>query len=195
MGPWQAALGDSFAQLHPSLRGYFATIPKGSVGRGRGVFDVVGTPRRWLWPILAILERDGVIFPRWERNVVFTVENRPVYSGLAAERRFSFATGERVMTDHVVLTRRGLEDRLGRHGWIVARLETQVTDGMLTISSVGIRVFGVPIPSFLAPRVTVHEGVQEERRQVSLTLDMPGVGRLYEYSGSFEYRIERGSAG
>ena len=194
MGPWQAALGDSFAQLHPSLRAYFATIPNGSLGRGKGVFEVVGTPRWWLWPLLAILELDGVIFPRWERNVAFTVENRPVYSGLASERRFSFATGERVMSDHVVLTPHGLEDRLGRHGWIVAKLETHVADGMLTISSVGIRMLGIPLPSFCAPRVTVTETLIGERRQVSLTLDMPGVGRLYEYSGSFEYRIEQGRA-
>jgi hypothetical protein len=97
------------------------------------------------------------------------------------------------MSDHVVLTPRGLEDRLGRHGWIVASLETKVMGGMLTISSVGIRILGIPVPSFCAPRVTVNEGLVGERRQVSLTLDMPGVGRLYEYSGSFEYRIEHGS--
>lgn len=190
MGPWEASLGSSFTQLHPRLQEYFSTIPAGSVGRGTGTFAVVGTPRRWLWPLLGILAREGIIFPAWESNVSFTVENRPVYSGLAATRVFHFSTGNREMVDHVVMTHRGLEDRLGRHGRIVARLEPTVHDGMLTLSSVALRLWGIPIPRLLAPRVTVLEGLDGPLRHVSLTLDAPVVGRLYEYSGTFDYRVE-----
>ncbi|MGT2464086.1 DUF4166 domain-containing protein [Sinomonas atrocyanea] len=42
------------------------------------MFDTVGTPRRWLWPVLAVFARSHVMFPVWQRGVPFTVENRPV---------------------------------------------------------------------------------------------------------------------
>lgn len=190
MGPWEAALGESFAQLHPRLRDYFRTIPRGAVGRGSGTFAVAGTPRRWLWPLLALLGSDGILFAAWERDVPFTVENRPVYAGLASTRTFSFAEAHRRMTDHVVLDARGLEDRLGRHGWVAARLEPTVVDGMLTLESTSVTLFGVPLPSFLRPRVTLTERIEGEQQHVSLTLDAPVVGRLYEYSGTFTYRID-----
>jgi hypothetical protein len=72
---------DVLARLHPRLRAYFGPVPVGSVGRGAGTFSVVGTPRRWLWPVLAVFARDAVMFPVWEHDVPFTVENRPVRVG------------------------------------------------------------------------------------------------------------------
>jgi hypothetical protein len=72
---------DVLARLHPRLRAYFGAVPPGHVGRGEGVFAVVGTPRRWLWPLLACTALDAVMFPVWERDVPFTVENRPVRVG------------------------------------------------------------------------------------------------------------------
>lgn len=191
MGPWEVALGESITRLPPALREYFSTIPAGSVGKGSGVFSVVGTPRRWVWPVLGILAREGIVFPVWEHDVPFTVENRPVYSGLASTRTFRFDSGERSMTDMVVTGRHGLEDRLGRHGWVVARLETVVGDNGLTLRSTGVRVLGVPLPRFLSPVVTVRERASGGKRHVALTLDAPLLGRLYEYSGTFTYRIER----
>ena len=91
--PWEAALGDALAQLHPRLRAYFSPIPIGKVGRGRGTFEVVGTPRRWLWPVLWLLGRDGVVFPVWEHDVAFTVENRWDGGILRATRTFEFRNG------------------------------------------------------------------------------------------------------
>jgi len=40
--------------------------------------------------------------------------------------------------------------------------------------------------------VTLHEAFDPAagRQRVSLTLDAPVVGRIYEYSGHFDYRIE-----
>jgi hypothetical protein len=78
-----SAPGHVLARLHPRLRTYFAAVPVGHVGR-EGLFAVVGTPRRWLWPVLALLARDGVVFPVWERDVPFTVENRPARVGRGA---------------------------------------------------------------------------------------------------------------
>jgi hypothetical protein len=72
---------DVLARLHPRLRAYFGAVPAGAVGRGAGIFSVVGTPRRWSWPVLAVFARDAVMFPVWEHDVPFTVENRPVRVG------------------------------------------------------------------------------------------------------------------
>lgn len=80
--PYQlSAPADVLARLHPRLRTYFGRIPSGHVGRGSGTFSVVGTPRRWVWPVLAVLARDAVLFPVWEHDVPFTVENRPARVG------------------------------------------------------------------------------------------------------------------
>ncbi|PYY32550.1 DUF4166 domain-containing protein [Curtobacterium sp. MCJR17_055] len=76
-----SAPADVLARLHPRLRTYFGRIPSGYVGRGSGTFSVVGTPRRWVWPVLAVFARDAVMFPVWEHDVPFTVENRPVRVG------------------------------------------------------------------------------------------------------------------
>ena len=86
--PWRAALGEDFARLHPRLLAYFSAIPAGRVGRGTGTFDRVGTSRRWLWPVLRVLERRRILFPVWERDVAFTVENRADHSGVSAVRTF-----------------------------------------------------------------------------------------------------------
>ena len=52
--PYELSIGaEVLARLHPRLRTYFGPVPPGHVGRGEGVFTVVGTPRRWLWPVLA----------------------------------------------------------------------------------------------------------------------------------------------
>ena len=190
MGPWEVALGDSITQLSPRLREYFQTIPAGEVGRGSGVFSVVGTPRRWLWPLLALLGKAGIVFPVWERDVPFTVENRPVYSGLASTRTFQFRDGDRVMSDLVVTGHGGLEDRLGRRGCIVARLEATVAHKTLTLRSTRVSLYGIPLPRRLSPVVTVLERSDGEERHVSLTLDAPIIGRLYEYAGVFTYRVE-----
>ncbi len=124
--PWEAALGDSLAQLHPRLRSYFSPIPVGYVGRGRGTFESVGTPRRWLWPLLWVLGLDGIVFPVWEHGVAFTVENRWDGRILHGRRTFAFDAGERVMVDSITADGGTIVDRLGRHGRIETRLTPSV---------------------------------------------------------------------
>jgi hypothetical protein len=128
-------------RLHPRLRAYFARIPDGHVGRGEGVFSVVGTPRRWLWPLLALLAHDGVLFPTWERDVRFTVENRPARVGrgsprsglearpaVVARRTFLMRSGPRVMVDAITAEPGGLVDHLGRRGRVSAALRVETQD-------------------------------------------------------------------
>lgn len=188
--PWQRELGDRIEELVPALRAYFGAIPVGSLGRGDGVFTVVGTPRRWLWPVFALLAWDGVIFPVWEHDVPFTITNRSTPRGTVRSTRvFRLAGGDRVMVDEVGMTASGLVDRLGRHGAISVRLTADVVDGNLVLRSSGASLFSLPLGPF-SPRLSLIESRDGDRQHVSVALDAPLLGRLYEYSGSFDYAVE-----
>lgn len=195
--PYARALGDRIDDLHPRLHAYFSAIPDGSVGVGDGVFDVVGTPRRWLWPILRVLERRGVVAACWERDVPFRVENRTVASRAIGERTFHLSSGAWTMRDAVALTRHGrVVDELGEPGLIAACFDVDVQDGGLRLTSraVGIRLgrLRLRLPRALSPVVRLSERFDDtsDRQRMSLTIDAPLIGRVYEYSGSFRYRIE-----
>lgn len=183
------------ADLDAGLRAYFGAIPEGYVGRGHGVFDVVGTPRRWLWPVFRILARDGIAFPVWEHAVPFTVTNRATERGtITATRVFHFAGGDAVMSDEIGVTRRGLTDRLGRHGLVLARFDAAVVDGHLALrsTSADVRLGFLRLPlGPLSPRVSLIERSELSRQHVSLRMTLPLIGTVYEYDGVFTYAVER----
>jgi hypothetical protein len=190
--PWELALGDRLDDLDPALREYFSAIPPGSVGRGSGVFDTVGTPRRWLWPVLAVLGRAGIVFPVWAHDVPFDVTNTPADGAVRAERTFHFARGDRVMRDEIGVLGGRLVDVLGHRRRLRAPLDASVIEGRLELRSRGaaLRVGQVWLPLPFAPRVHLVERRDGDRQRVELTMTMPGIGRIYEYLGSFSYRIE-----
>jgi len=195
--PYARALGERLDDLHPRLRTYFEAIPDGSVGVGDGVFDRVGTPKRWLWPILRALERRGVVAAGWEHDVPFRVENRTIASRAIGERTFHLARGPWVMHDAVALTRHGrVVDELGEPGLVAACFDVETREGALELTSraVGVRIgrLRVRIPRLLSPVVRLIERFDDtaDRQQVSVTIDAPLIGRVYEYRGSFRYRIE-----
>lgn len=191
---WQAALGERFALLDPALVDYFSPIPAGHVGRGEGVFRVVGTPRRWLWPVLAILGRAGIVFPVWERDVPFDVVNVPADAAVLGRRVFHFPRGDRTMVDEIRITEHGLVDRLGRGGRVEARFDLDVVEGRLELRSRGAALrlgrLRIPVPRFAAPRVRLVERREADAQHVALTMDLPLIGRVYQYAGSFVYRVE-----
>jgi hypothetical protein len=198
--PYEAALGDELDRLHPRLRTYFSAIPAGAVGCGRGTFAVVGTPRRWLWPVLWVLGRQGVLFPVDRHDVPFRVTNRAATDAtgsvaVRAVRHFDFADGPRHMVDSIVARGTGLEDHLGHRRRWSARLRVTVVDGALTMTSTrtSLRMgrLHLPLPRTIAPRVSLHESFDESvgRQRVSVVLDSPALGRLYEYTGHFDYEV------
>lgn len=195
--PYARALGEHLDALHPRLRTYFEAIPDGAVGIGEGVFACVGTPRRWLWPFLRVLERRGVVAAGWERDVPFRVENRTIASRAIAERTLDLARGPWTMHDAVALTRRGrVVDELGEPGLLAACFDVDVRHGALRLISraVGIRLgrFRLRIPRPLAPVIRLTERFDDalDRQFVALTVDAPLLGRVYEYRGEFTYRIQ-----
>src|SRR5690606_9235272 len=133
---------DSVEQLSPALQAYFGGVPEGSRGVGEGVFTSVGSPRRVLWPLLALLARWDVVWPVWEHQVPFEVINVATPHGLVSVRRFHFAGGERTMTDRILYTPHGLRQRFGTGERMVAELRVEPDDAGLLITSgrVGIRM-------------------------------------------------------
>lgn len=194
--PWQRALGAGVDQLDPGLRTYFSAIEPGFVGKGKGTFTSVGTPRRWLWPLLAVLALDDIVFAVWEHDVPFTVQNRPGPGGtVRATRTFHFASGDRTMVDTTGISAAGLVDRLGRRGLVEAQLSASVVGGALRLTSHGItlRLGPIRVPlGLLSPRVTLVEQREGVMQHVSLRLYAPLVGLVYQYEGNFTYHIEPG---
>lgn len=195
--PWAAALGGAINELHPSIREYARGVPLGRVGKGEGIFDRVGTPRRWLWPVLAALARQAVVVPVWRRDVPFRIVNRADASGaLLAERTFALPGGPWTMHDAVRMDGRALVDDLGATGRYRASLRAWAHDHALRLRSTGVAVrlgpVRVPVPRLLAPVVQLREGWDDAagRQLVHLRLEHPLLGVLYEYRGSFTYRIE-----
>jgi hypothetical protein len=206
--PYETVAPDVLHRLHPRLRAYVGAIPEGHVGIGEGVFTVAGTPRPWFRPVLALLALDAVMFPAWERDVPFRVENRPITirphrggtdlearPAIRAHRTFRFRSGERVMVDAIAATPTGLADLLGRSGRLRAGLSLDVVDGAMRLvsTSVSVAMLGREwrLPSVIAPRVHLTEGFDDQAgmQRVSLRLEAPFLGTLYRYEGAFEYTI------
>lgn len=198
--PYEAALGGLLDELHPRLRAYFGAIQEGSVGVGSGVFDVVGTPRLWLWPALGILGRQGVAFAAWRRRVPFTVLHHPVVDArgnlaVLARRIFRFRLGERATVDAMTAERRGLVDYLGTRRRFVVSLEAFAIAGELHLLSrrfsVRLGRFELPVPRRWAPVVRLVERYDDltEHQQVAVAVVSPRLGLLYECSGTFDYAV------
>ncbi|WP_234698111.1 DUF4166 domain-containing protein [Lacisediminihabitans changchengi] len=207
--PYELVLGDELDALHPRLRAYFDGIPDGSTGVGSGVFERVGTPRLWLWPVLWLLEREGVLFPVWSARVPFTVRNCPVIdaagnTAVLASREFRFSARrpfgrDREMTDAITAERGRLVDHLGTQRRYAARLRAEVVDGELHLVSTRVSVrfgrFAIPIPTSIAPVVRLVERFDAKSglQHVSVVVESPRLGRLYEYAGSFSYSVVPGA--
>lgn len=202
LSPYELVLGDQLSQLHPRLQAYFRAIPASHTGFGAGTFDTVGTPRRWLWPVLWILERQGVLFPVWERGVPFTVVNRPRSTrqgntAVTATRTFQTRNNARRMRDEITTDAGHLVDYLGTRRRYRAGFDASVERGELTMESTGmaIRVGSgwLPVPRWISPKVTLTERFDEQLAQqhVSVTTTVPGIGRVYEYAGSFDYELRQ----
>jgi hypothetical protein len=210
--PYELTSGSALDDLHPVLRTYFGAIPAGLRGYGSGIFEVVGTPRRWLRPALALLARQGILFPVWEQNVPFTIVNAPLVdrdgrTAVVAVRRFHFLGGARAMVDAITAENPGadgLVDHLGLDRRFRVRLSTRVVRGELHLVSTSLELrIGrqhYALPSAISPRVTLVERFDDAARggegaqRVSVTVDAPVLGRLYEYTGTFTYELRAESA-
>ena len=195
--PYERALGSRLSELHPVLQRYFAAIPAGSVGIGEGVFERFGTERWWLRPVLGWLARRHVIVPGMHHRVPFRIENRTVAGQQTAARTLTLESGTWTMVDAVSLSESGhVVDALGRPAVVEAAFAVAADDGGLSLRSRGVTVqvgpVRLPVPKAIRPVIALSERYVAEvaLQYVRLTVDVPVLGRVYEYNGSFTYRIE-----
>ncbi|MGF3056765.1 DUF4166 domain-containing protein [Microbacterium sp. YY-01] len=196
--PYVRVLGERIHRLHPELRAYFGPLPHGAVGRGEGVFHTAGTRKVWLRPLLNIFARRGVVFGGWATEIPFTVENRSIASRRLAERTFHLPRGAWTMRDAIVAGTGGtLIDELGEPGLVRASFSLAVEHGdlLMTSTAMGLRWgrLRLTIPRWIAPRIRITEAWDDavSQQHISLTVDMPIMGRIYEYDGHFTYRVEQ----
>ena len=192
---YQRVLGTRFAELSPELRAYFSRPPEGAVGRGSGVFEVAGSPRRWLRPVFAVLGWRRVLFPEYARDVPFTVTNIPgPGEGLSARREFHFPGRDRVMQDTMHVVDGRLHDFLGRRGGLEVRLRVTVAGGSLRMLSdrawLHLRGLRLPLPALLSARVLLDESWVDGHQRVDVRMRHPLLGEIFRYSGTFDYHYE-----
>lgn len=160
---FQQVLGDDFYKLTPQLQRYFGMPYAGSHGRGTGTYEVAGSELRWLRPILRLFASRNILFAERERNVPFTVLNRPDGDNLRATRLFHFgdmggpAAGRtqlssaaarrqahrrsqmitRTMVDEMRVIDGVLHDYLGTNGELEVTFDLAVSEDKLTLTSSG----------------------------------------------------------
>lgn len=190
------ALGDQFDRLHPVLQQYFAPIPPGHVGIGHGTFDRVGTPKKWLWPVIYLLQRRSIIWAGWKQGVPFRVWNRSVGLARTGQREFLLPGKTWTMHDRVSSGPDGsVIDVLGKPGLLAVRFNISVQSGALQMTSthVGLRLgrHMFTAPGWISPTATLTEEIDQDfgRQRVSAIINAPLVGRIYEYGGTFTYQV------
>lgn len=198
---YQRVLGASFDELVPELRTYFGPVESQRVGVGSGVFEVAGSARRWLVPVLAWLGWRRVLFAEFGHDIPFDIVNTPGADGsLSAVRTLHFASRraggarDRALEDTMRVIEGRLHDFLGRRRGLEARFVLTVEDGLLRMRSdrLWLRVAGGRIRMWL-PRlatVTIAESWDHDagRQHVDVRLHSPLIGEWFRYSGGFEYR-------
>ena len=196
---YERVLGSEFESLAPRLRFYFAGDPCGRPGFGTGVFEVAGSPRRMLRPVLAWLGFRHILFPEFGHDVPFDVVNTPLPDGaLTAIRTLHFARRDRVLEDTMRVIDGRLHDRLGRRRGLEARFEVTIVGGLLRMRSdrLWLHLGGarVRIPRLATVGVdeSWEEGADEDagtggRQHVDVRLRSPLIGEWFRYSGSFSY--------
>ena len=89
-----------------------------------------------------------------------------------------------------------MEDLIGDPPTLSAVFDVAVDRGALVLlgrdTTVRLGRFRLRIPRVVAPRIRLEERFLDEldRQQVALTVDMPVLGRIYEYEGTFVHHIE-----
>lgn len=137
--PWRVALGEEADRLPPGLAAYVRAIPEGSVGVGHGRFDLVGTPHRWLRPLLRLVGGPS-IFPIRAVDAPFTVRNTgvPGRAAVRAERRVEHAGRTWTMRDEIGSPGPGVVvDVIGVPPRLEVAFRPAVVDGALHLDSTG----------------------------------------------------------
>ena len=187
---YQQVLQGEWSDLDPRLRTYFGPTPAGTIGVGRGIYDIAGSRVRVLRPVFALTARSQILFPEVGRDVPFTVVNAPQPDGsLIATRTFAFPHRVRVMRDALRVIDGRLIERIGTGGLLELTLDVLVDQGGMRLVSRGLSLrmgpLTVPLPPFA--QVTVDERADGDRQRVDVRVRCPLVGEIFRYAGTFTY--------
>jgi hypothetical protein len=188
---YQRVLGSDVEQLGPELRTYFGDGAR--VGIGSGVFEVAGSTRAVLRPVLAFLGWRRVLFADYGRDVPFDIVNTPTPDGaLDAVRTFHFPARDRPLEDTMRVVNGELHDYLGKRRGFEVLLALTITDGRLSMRSsrLWLHLGGARIPLPRVATVTVDESWSDGKQHVDVRLRSPILGEWFRYAGSFNYRYE-----
>lgn len=198
---YQRALGADFDRLQPELQDYFSLAPgEQRYGVGTGVFDVAGSPRPVLRPLISALPVTNAFFPDYGRAVPFTIRNYAHLdpfgrSSLTAVRTFSFDRAERIFEDTTSLTSpAGLTDYVGRRRNLATDLQLSVSaDGRLHMHSPHTRLFlgrlRVPVPVLAGADAHAEQWWDAESGmfRIRTLVRQRQLGTVFVYDGSFRY--------
>jgi hypothetical protein len=188
---YQRVLGGQIESLAPELRTYFSGSH--GVGVGTGVFEVAGSPLRFLRPALAWLAWRRILFPEYARDVPFEITNAPTEDGgLEAVRTFHFPGRDRPLEDTMRVVDGRLHDFLGKRRGFEVRMTLTIANGLLEMRSdrqwLHLRRLRIRLPQFAT--VTVSESWLDGRQHVDVRLRSPILGEWFRYAGSFSYRYQ-----
>jgi hypothetical protein len=105
------------------------------------------------------------------------------------------------MLDALTVEGAELVDYLGNNSRYRARFVASVSAGSLTMSMTSLelrfRTTWMTVPRWISPTVTLTERFDDESRlqHVEVITTVPGLGRIYEYAGSFEYELRLNQRG
>jgi hypothetical protein len=207
---YQRALGADFARLQPELQQYFSLAPAAEnddgatvSGVGSGTFDVAGCPVPVLRPFLGLTSSDNAMFPEYQHEVPFTIENRASQNAagqpqLTALRTLHFHNRPRIMED---LT--SWDDNLGTAVGALGRSGRLLTDVMCSVGTGGrMRIISrrsrlaagrrsVRLPLLFDAAAFTEQWWDESghRFRIRTKVIQRQFGTVLEYDGSFTYSV------
>lgn len=197
-GPYERALGEEFAELHPALaRRYGIDSETGRACVGRGSLSIVSRNPLAV-PALAVAARRHLLFPEQGTDVPFTAWSIPFrdpdgVESLALIRRFEIGPGRRFdATFRYDEDDRTLTDNVGTGGHLAVTFHATVVDGGLRLLAgqqyVDLESLTVPVPDALGVDVRVDERYdpQGEAFHVTVTVSNRLLGPVVHYRGTFE---------
>lgn len=166
--------GDDFAQLHPLLQQLHR---EGGVLRGNVALAIPGGVAGWVGRRLAT--KLGI--PSEAQNYPFEVTISHRANQLHWSRRF--ADGHTLLSIFEPVGRHANGYWRERTGNTELHLQVDILDGGWHWRCVGMRVAGLPVPLWLAPRTHAYKQIEADQYRFYVGFSLPLLGTLLSYGG------------
>jgi Domain of unknown function (DUF4166) len=174
LSPTERWFGPRFDELHPLLQRLHR---EGGRLRGRVEF-AEGSGIAGMFGAIA-RKRLGLTD---DSTHILSVVIRNADDGLHWSRRFD--AGEEVVSLFRPIGRLPNGHWLERAGPIELKLTVDIVDGGWYWRQLGCRAFGIPLPSWCAPRIDAHKRIEGEGYRFAVAIALPLIGRTVAYAGT-----------